>query len=67
MVKPSPAQRTQGAFLKQELKLGSWHSNLKRQMGQTPRSAPMWGLPYMDAALIGKLDSRDELRLQPAM
>src|ERR1700735_5426431 len=42
MVKPSPAQRTPGAFLKQELKLGSWRSNMKRQMGQTPRSAPVY-------------------------
>jgi hypothetical protein len=40
---------------------------LKHQMGQTPQSAPVWGLPYMDAALIGKLDPRRELRRQPAM
>ena len=31
-------------------------------MGQTPRSAPVYGLPYMDAALIGKRDARGELK-----
>jgi hypothetical protein len=26
-------------------------------MGQTPRSAPKWGLPYMPAAPIGKRET----------
>ena len=47
IVRPQSSQPCARAqrLLKQQLKLGSWRSdNLERQVGQTPRSAPVYGL-----------------------